>query len=217
MKTDDKISRKHHIGVAGNIGSGKTTLTQMLAEHYGWTPKYEPVMENPYLEDYYRDIKRWSFNMEIFFLKERFRDILSLAGEEKTIIQDRTIYEGVNVFVANNRKLGHLSDRDYEAYMELFSLMTDMVKYPDLLIYLRASIPHLVTNIQKRGRNCEQSIQLDYLKGLNDLYEDFIQNQYKGKVLILEVDGMDFLNNKADFKSITDRIDALLYGMFPLG
>ncbi len=204
-----------HIGIAGNIGSGKTTLTRMLAEHYGWTPQFEAVTFNPYLEDYYRDIKRWAFNMEVFFLKERFRDILQIRQSKDTIIQDRTIYEGVHVFVANNRRMGHLSDRDYEAYIELYHLMTDIVEYPDLMIYLRASIPHLVGNIQKRARECEQSIPIDYLTGLNDLYEDFIYKQYKGRVLTIEVDGLDYEHNTADFACITQRIDALLYGLFP--
>jgi len=207
---------KLHIAVAGNIGSGKTTLTKLLAEHYGWIPQFEAVSNNPYLQDYYGDIQRWSFNMEVFFLKERFRNILEIEQSPATIIQDRTIYEGVHVFVANNYKQGHLSDRDYEAYMELFGLMTDMVRYPDLMIYLRSSIPHLVSNIQKRGRDYEQAIQIDYLKGLNDLYEDFIYNKYKGKVLTIEVDNMDYLHNKTDFTSITHKIDALLYGLFPL-
>lgn len=207
---------KKHIAVAGNIGSGKTTLTELLADHYGWTPKFESVTYNPYLEDYYGDIKRWSFNMEVYFLKERFRDILEMEKSAQTFIQDRTIYEGVHVFVANNRRMGHLSDRDYEAYMELFGLMTNMVRYPDLMIYLRASVPHLVANIQKRGRDYEQTIQLEYLKGLNDLYEDFILNHYKGRVLTIEVDDIDYLHNKQDLKAITDKIDALLYGLFPL-
>lgn len=216
MHSEDKTKEKLHIAVAGNIGSGKTTLTQLLSEHYGWIPQYEAVNNNPYLQDYYSDILRWSFNMEVFFLKERFRNILEMEQSPKTFIQDRTIYEGVHVFVANNYKQGHLSDRDYEAYMELFGLMTDMVSYPDLMIYLRASIPHLVANIQKRGRDYEQSIQIDYLKGLNDLYEDFIYNKYKGKVLTIDVDNMDYLNNKQDFTFITQKIDALLFGMFPL-
>ena len=205
-----------HIGIAGNIGSGKTTLTRMLAEHYGWTPRFEAVTYNPYLDDYYKDIKRWAFNMEVFFLKERFRDIMDIRRSSDTIIQDRTIYEGVHVFVANNRRMGHLTDRDYEAYMELYHLMTDMVQYPDLMIYLRASIPHLVGNIQKRARECEQSIPIDYLSGLNNLYEDFITQQYKGRVLTIEVDGMDYEHNPADFSAITQQIDAILYGLFPL-
>ncbi len=205
-----------HIAIAGNIGCGKTTLTNLLAKHYGWLPKFEAVSYNPYLEDYYRDIPRWSFNMEVFFLKERFKDILEISRTEQTVIQDRSIYEGVYVFVANNYRMGHLSDRDYRAYMELFSLMTDIVRYPDLMIYLKASIPHLVSNIQKRGRDYEQTIQLDYLKGLNSLYDDFINHQYKGRVLTIEVDHMDYEHNPQDFKQITEKIDALLYGLFPM-
>ena len=216
MHSRDKIQEKLHIAVAGNIGSGKTTLTQLLADHYGWIPQFEAVTNNPYLQDYYDDIQRWSFNMEVYFLKERFRNILEMEQSPQTYIQDRTIYEGVHVFVANNYRQGHLSDRDYEAYMELFGLMTDIVRYPDLMIYLRASIPHLVANIQKRGRDYEQSIQIDYLKGLNDLYEDFIYNKYPGKVLTINVDNMDYLNNKQDLTQIIQKIDALLYGMFPL-
>lgn len=177
-----------HIAIAGNIGSGKTTLTRMLANHYGWTAKYEPVVDNPYLSDYYKNIKRWSFNTEVFFLKERFRHLLEIAKTEETTIQDRSIYEGVYIFAANNHRQGQLTDRDYEAYMELFRLMTSIMNYPDLMIYLKASIPHLVSNIQKRGRDCEQAMQLEYLKGINELYEEFINHQYKGRVLTVEVD-----------------------------
>src|SRR3712207_9378337 len=142
-----------HIAVAGNIGSGKTTLTTMLAKYYGWEARFEPVDYNPYLEDYYKDIPRWSFNLEVYFLKQRFRDLLEIAHAEKTIIQDRTIYEGVYVFTANNKSMGNLSDRDYQTYMELFEQMMTIVKYPDLMIYLKAEVPHLVQNIQKRGRD----------------------------------------------------------------
>ena len=152
-----------HKVIAGTIGSGKTTLTRMLANHYGWIPKYEPVMENPYLEDYYKDLKRWSFNTEVFFLKERFRHMLEINSLTETTIQDRGIYEGVYIFAANNHRQGHMTDKDYDTYMELFGLMTDIVHYPDLMIYLKASIPHLVRNIQKRGRECEQSMALEYL------------------------------------------------------
>lgn len=205
-----------HIAIAGNIGSGKTTLTRMLASHYGWVAKYEPVVDNPYLNDYYKDIKRWAFNMEVFFLKERFRHLLEIARMQETTVQDRSIYEGVYIFAANNHRQGHLNERDYEAYMELFGLMTDIVRYPDLMIYLKASIPYLVSNIQKRGRDCEQAIQLEYLKGVNDLYEDFIQNQYKGRVLTIDVDGLDFEHSEQDFGRITSQIDELLYGLFPL-
>ena len=205
-----------YIAIAGNIGSGKTTLTEMLARHYQWEPKYEQVTFNPYLDDYYKDIHRWSFPMEVFFLKERFRDILELQRQGGDIIQDRSIYEGVYVFAANNKRMGNLSDRDFETFMELFGHMTSLLRYPDLMIYLRASVPHLVNNIQKRGRDCEQAIQLEYLKGLNDLYEDFIYNRYKGKVLTVEVDDIDYQHNPRDFKDITDKIDGLLYGMFPI-
>ena len=171
-----------HIVIAGNIGSGKTTLTNMLAQHYGWTAQFEAVDYNPYLEDYYKDIPRWSFNLEIYFLKQRFKDLLDLAHSEKTIIQDRSIYEGVYVFTTNNHQMGNLSDRDFETYMELFEQMTDILRYPDLMIYLRASVPHLVANIQKRGRDYEQSMPIDYLRNLNHLYEDFIYEKYRGRL-----------------------------------
>ena len=204
-----------HIVIAGNIGSGKTTLTTMLARHYGWTPRFEPVMDNPYLEDYYHDIKRWAFNLEVYFLKERFRDILDiLANPEITTIQDRPIFEGVYVFVTNNYAKGQPSHRDFEAYMELFEQMTEIVKFPDLMIYLCAPIEHLVANIQKRGRDYEQTISLDYLKGLNAQYEDFIFNKYKGKVMVVDVNGLDYQHNQEDFMKITDKIDADIYGLF---
>ena len=203
-----------HIAIAGNIGSGKSTLTQMLAKHYGWEPRYESVDNNPYLEDYYRDIHRWSFNLEVYCLKERFRDLLAIAESQHSIIQDRTIYEGVYVFMQNNKAMGNLSDRDYETYMELFEQMMSMVRVPDLMIYLRASVPHLVANIQKRGREYEQTIQLDYLQNLNERYDDFIYNKYHGKVMTVEKDNLDFLNNPHDLAKIIDRIDANLFGLF---
>ena len=203
-----------HIAIAGNIGSGKSTLTQLLAKHYGWEPRYEAVEHNPYLEDYYRDIHRWSFNLEVYFLKERFRDLLAIAEADHTIIQDRTIYEGVYVFMQNNKAMGNLSDRDYLTYMELFEQMMSMVRVPDLMIYLRASVPHLVGNIQKRGRDYEQTIQLDYLQNLNQRYEDFIYHKYPGKVMTIEKDDLDFLNRSKDFAQIVDRIDRTLFGLF---
>ena len=197
------------------MGSGKTTLTNMLAKHYGWTPRFEAVDFNPYLEDYYKDIKRWTFNLEVYFLKQRFKDLLDIAKSEETIIQDRTIYEGVYVFTANNKAMGHLSDRDFDSYMELFEQMTEIVKTPDLMIYLRASVPHLVANIQKRGRAYEQSIPLEYLTNLNQRYEDFIFNKYPGRLLVVDVDQLDFQHNPKDFAGIIDRIDAELFGLFP--
>lgn len=203
-----------HIGVAGNIGSGKTTLTRMLAAHYGWTPKYEAITYNPYLEDYYKDIPRWSFNLEVYFLTQRFKDILEIASSDDVIIQDRTILEGVQIFVANNYDMGNLSDRDYRTYMDLFNLMMSLVKAPELLIYLKSSIPHLVSQIQKRGRDYEKSISIEYLTGLNDKYEKWISG-YSGQVLTIDADNLDFENNPEDFASVTDRIDACLYGLFP--
>ena len=203
-----------HIGIAGNIGSGKTTLTSMLAEHYGWTPKYEAVSYNPYLEDYYKDIPRWSYNLETYFLAQRFKDVLEIANSEDTIIQDRTIFEGVYIFVANNKALGNLSERDYNTFMELFQLMMSMVKLPDLLIYLKSSVPHLVSQIQKRGRDYEQSISLEYLAGLNARYDEWIAG-YKGNVLVIDADNLDFKNRPEDFYFITDKIDAALFGLFP--
>lgn len=202
-----------HIGIAGNIGSGKTVLTEMLAAHYGWTPKYEAVTYNPYLEDYYKDIRRWSYNLETYFLAQRFKDILEIASSKETVIQDRTIFEGVYIFVANNLEMGNLSQRDYDTYMELFKIMISMVKQPDLLIYIRASVPHLVAQIQKRGRDYEQSISLDYLANLNRRYEEWISD-YKGQVLIIDGDNTDFVNRPDDFNTITNRIDALLFGLF---
>lgn len=207
-------SSEMHIGIAGNIGSGKTTLTRMLSEHYGWTPKYEAVTYNPYLEDYYKDIKRWSFNLEVYFLQQRFRDVLEIASSDDVIIQDRTIFEGVYIFVANNKSMGNLSDRDYETYMDLFKLMMSLVKAPDLLIYLRSSVPHLVSQIQKRGREYEKSIELDYLEGLNNRYEQWI-SEYPGRVLVIDADGLDFQNRPEDFALITDKIDSELFGLFP--
>ncbi|MBP5500485.1 MAG: deoxynucleoside kinase [Bacteroidales bacterium] len=204
-----------HIAIAGNIGCGKTTLTNMLAHHYGWTPHFEAVDYNPYLEDYYKDIPRWSFALEVYFLKERFKDLLALATSDKTIILDRSIYEGVYVFTRNNYQMGNLSERDFETYMELFDQMTEIVRYPDLMIYLRASVSHLVTNIQRRGRDYEQSIPLDYLKNLNTLYEDFIYNRYRGKVLTIEVNELDYQHRPEDFAGIIDKIDSQLFGLFP--
>ena len=204
-----------HIVIAGNIGSGKSTLTQMLARHYGWEPRFEAVTENPYLEDYYRDLHRWSFNLEVYFLKERFRDLIAISHADHTIVQDRSIFEGVYVFMENNKAMGNLSDRDYETFMELFEQMLSIVRLPDLMIYLRASVPHLVGNIQQRGRNYEQTIQLEYLENLNRRYDDFIYNKYQGRVITIEKDPLDFQHNPKDFAQIVDRIDRTLFGLFP--
>ena len=203
-----------HIAIAGNIGSGKSTLTKLLAKHYGWEPRFEAVEDNPYLEDYYRDIHRWSFNLEVYFLKERFRDLIAISQTDHTIIQDRTIFEGVYVVMENNKAMGNLSERDYETYMELFDQMISMVRLPDLMIYLRASVPHLVNNIQQRGRDYEQTIQLEYLQNLNERYDDFIYNKYQGRVMTVEKDNLDFVHRPKDLAQIIDRIDATLFGLF---
>jgi deoxyadenosine/deoxycytidine kinase len=203
-----------HIAVAGNIGSGKTTLTNMLARHYGWEPRFEAVDYNPYLEDYYADIPRWSFALEVFFLKERFRDLLRINEAKHTIIQDRSIFEGVYVFTANNKAMGNLSDRDFDTYMELFEQMMTIVRLPDLMIYLRSSVPHLVDNIHKRGRDYEQTMPLKYLSNLNERYEEFVMQTYKGRKLVIEVDDMDYKHNPADFAAIVDKIDATMFGLF---
>ena len=202
-----------HIGIAGNIGCGKTTLTRMLAEHYGWTPKFEAVTYNPYLEDYYKDISRWSYNLETYFLAQRFKDVLEIARSKEVIVQDRTIMEGVYIFVANNKAMGNLSERDYDTYMQLFSLMMSMVREPDLLIYLKTSVPKLVEQIQLRGRDYEKSMSIEYLTNLNNLYDKWIST-YKGKVLTIEADGLDFEHRPEDISLITDKIDAQMFGLF---
>lgn len=203
-----------YIAVAGNIGSGKTTLTKMLSKHYGWKQYLEPVAENPYIDDYYKDISRWALNMEVFYLKQRFKNLLEIQHSKETVIQDRTIFEGVYVFAANNWAMGHMDERDYETYMELFESMMEVVKMPELMIYLRSSVPHLVKNIQKRGRDYEQRMPIDYLEGINRLYDDFIMNKYKGRVLVVEVDDLDFEHNPKQFGDIVDKIDAKLFGLF---
>ena len=203
-----------HIAIAGNIGSGKTTLTKMLAKRYNWSPRFEPVEHNPYLDDFYHDMSRWSFNLQIYFLNKRFKEVVEISKSDKDIIQDRTIFEGVYVFAANNRKMGNMDQRDYETYMELFESMMEVVEMPELMIYLRSSVPHLVKNIQKRGRDYEQKMPLDYLEGINNLYEDFIMNKYKGRVLVVEVDDLDFEHNPKQFGDIIDKIDAKLFGFF---
>ncbi len=186
----------------------------MLAKYYGWEPRFESVSFNPYLEDYYTDINRWAFCLETYFLKERFKDMIAVQQATHTIVQDRSIFEGVHVFVRNNYERGDLSERDYINYMELFELMKLKMKYPDLMIYLRKSVPALIAQIQKRGRDYEQTMQLDYLKGLNDKYEDFIFNQYDGRVLVIESDNLDFEKNPKDFRQVVNRVDAELFGLF---
>ena len=203
-----------HIAIAGNIGSGKTTLTKMLAAHYGWTPKFESVDYNPYLADFYADMERWSFNLQIYFLNKRFKDVVDISRCDDVIIQDRTIYEDARIFAPNLHAMGLMSTRDFESYSDLFDLMMSLVSKPDLLIYLRSSIPNLVAQIQKRGRDYESSTRIDYLTGLNKRYEDWIK-EYDGHLLIVNVDEIKFENRPEDFQVITDRIDAELFGLFP--
>lgn len=203
-----------HIAVAGNIGAGKTTLAELLAKHYKWIPHYEDVDENPYLNDFYNDMQRWSFNLQVYFLNSRFNQIIDIRKSGKTIIQDRTIYEDAEIFAPNLHAMGLMSTRDFKNYKTLFDLMVSLIQPPDLLIYLRASIPTLVNQIQKRGREYENSIRLDYLKQLNERYEKWITNYKMGKLLIINVDNLDFTVNPEDLSSIIDKIDAQIHGLF---
>lgn len=202
-----------HIAIAGNIGSGKTTLTRMLAAHYGWTPKFESVDYNPYLSDFYEDMERWSFNLQIYFLNKRFKDVVDINKCDDIVIQDRTIYEDARIFAPNLHDMGLMSSRDFENYNDLFELMMSLVGAPDLLIYLRSSIPNLISQIQKRGREYEKSIRIDYITGLNDKYERWIEG-YKHNLLILDVDRLKFENNPDNFREVTEKIDAKLFGLF---
>lgn len=202
-----------HVAIAGNIGSGKTTLTRMLAAKYGWKPRFESVDYNPYLADFYEDMERWSFNLQIYFLNKRFKDVVEISKSEDVIIQDRTIYEDARIFAPNLHGMGLMSTRDFENYSDLFYLMMSLVNPPDLLIYLRSSIPNLVSQIQKRGREYEKSIRIDYITGLNERYENWIKD-YKSRLLILDVDRLKFESNPEDFSEICDKIDAELFGLF---
>ena len=203
-----------HIAIAGNIGSGKTTLTRMLAARYGWTPKYESVDFNPYLSDFYEDMSRWSFNLQIYFLNKRFKDVVEISKTDDVIIQDRTIYEDARIFASNLHDMGLMSSRDFETYSDLFDLMMSLVKMPDLLIYLKSSIPNLVSQIQKRGREYEKTIRIDYLTGLNNKYENWIKD-YKGHLLVIDADRYKFGNKEEDFEAVTSMIDSELFGLFP--
>ncbi len=203
-----------HIAIAGNIGSGKTTLTKLLSKHYNWEAKYEEVENNPYLSDFYNDMQRWSFNLQVYFLKERFKGIVDIQRESSSVIQDRTIYEDARIFAPNLHSMGLMSTRDFENYNSLFNLMLSLVKGPDLLIYLRSSIPNLVSQIHKRGRDYESGIRIDYLSGLNERYEKWISEYKDGKVLIVDVDDVKYEDRPEDLSLVIDRIDAQLYGLF---
>ncbi|MBO6296320.1 MAG: deoxynucleoside kinase [Prevotella sp.] len=202
-----------HIAVAGNIGSGKTTLTRMLSQRYGWTPRYEPVDNNPYLDDFYADMPRWSFNLQIYFLNKRFQEVVEISKSTDTIIQDRTIFEDARIFAPNLHGMGMMSDRDFDNYNDLFELMISLVKLPDLMIYIRSTVPNLISQIQKRGREYERSIRIDYLAGLNERYENWIKT-YEGNLIIIDGDNTKFESNVQDFQTITDMIDGRLYGLF---
>lgn len=204
-----------HIAIAGNIGSGKTTLTRMLAARYGWTPKYESVDFNPYLSDFYDDMSRWSFNLQIYFLNKRFKDVVDISKNSETIIQDRTIYEDAKIFAPNLHDMGLMSSRDFDTYSELFDLMMSLVKMPDPA-HLSQVFPsiNLVSQIQKRGREYEKTIRIDYLTGLNERYDKWIDS-YKGHLLVIDADKYKFGNKEEDFEAVTDMIDSELFGLFP--
>ena len=202
-----------HIAIAGNIGSGKTTLTRLLAKHFGWTPHFEEVDHNPYLDSFYEDMQRWSFNIQIFFLNSRFRQVIEIRNSGKDVIQDHTIYEDAMIFAPNLYSMGLMESRDFENYKSLFELMTKFLQPPDLLIYLRASVPTLIRQIAKRNRDFEQSIRLDYLSNLNDRYEEWISGYKEGKLLIIESDNLE-LENPEDLGSIVEKIEAKLNGLF---
>jgi len=203
-----------HVAIAGNIGSGKTTLTRLLSKHYNWKAHYEDVEDNPYLDDFYNQMERWSFNLQIYFLNSRFRQILDIKKSGKSIIQDRTIYEDAYIFAPNLHAMGLMTNRDFENYKSLFELMESVTEGPDLLIYLRSSIPNLVNQIHKRGRDYENSISIDYLSRLNERYEAWIHNYDKGNLLIIDVDELDFVDNPEHLGSIINRIDAEINGLF---
>jgi len=203
-----------HIAVAGNIGSGKTTLTALLAKHYKWEPHYEDVDDNPYLNDFYQDMQRWSFNLQIYFLNSRFNQILDIRKSGKEVIQDRTIYEDAYIFAPNLHSMGLMTTRDFENYFTLFNLVSSLIEPPDLLIYLRASIPTLVNQIQIRGRKYENTIRLDYLKRLNERYEAWVDSYNLGKLLIVDADNHNFPDNSEDLSKVIDKINAELHGLF---
>ncbi len=203
-----------HIAICGNIGSGKTTLTEKLAKHYGWNALFESVDHNPYLRDFYEDMTRWAFHLQIYFLNSRFKQVNEIRESERTIIQDRTIYEDAYIFAANLRKSGHMTERDYQCYFDSFTSMISFVKPPDILIYLKADIPKLVQQIEKRGRDFEYSIRLDYLKNLNEHYQNWIGNYKLGKLLIIDVNNLDFVERVEDFSFIVNKIDLELNSLF---
>ena len=204
-----------HIAVAGNIGSGKTTLTKLLAKQFNWIAEFENIDENPYLTSFYEDMQRWSFNLQVFFLNIRIRQVVEIRKKKKSVIQDRTIFEDAYIFAPNLHEMGLMASRDFENYMSLFDLVNSFIQPPDLLIYLKASTSTLVSQIQKRGRKYESSIRLDYLQSLNDRYEKWANSYNQGKILIIDVDTCNFSDNKEDFGNVIDQVNAELFGLFP--
>ena len=209
-----KIKKPKHIAIAGNIGAGKTTLTEMLSKHYRWIPHFEDVDQNPYLFDFYEDMPRWSFNLQIFFLNSRLTQLLDISRGTETVIQDRTIYEDAHIFAPNLHEMGLMSKRDFENYFDFFQTLKQMVQPPDLLIYLQASVPTLVGQIQKRGREYEENIRLDYLKRLNEYYNKWIEGYKEGPLLVVNVDSNKFAENDEHFGEIISKIDAQIFGLF---
>jgi deoxyadenosine/deoxycytidine kinase len=207
-------STPKHIAIAGNIGAGKTTLTTMLARHFKWTPQFEDVDHNPYLVDFYEDMPRWSFNLQIYFLNSRLKQLTDIRSGAETVIQDRTIYEDAYIFAPNLYEMGLMTKRDFENYASFFQTLKKMVNPPDLLIYLKASIPKLVDQIQKRGRDYEENIRLDYLKRLNEFYNKWIDQYTDGPLLIIDIDNTNFAEKDEDFASVVQRIDAQIHGLF---
>lgn len=203
-----------HIAIAGNIGGGKTSLTELLAQHYKWEAHFEEVIDNPYLDDFYNHMERWSFNLQIFFLKSRFAQLIAIHEEKKNVIQDRTIYEDAHIFAPNLHAMGLMTKRDFDNYISLFEMMENLIQGPDVMVYLRSTVPNLVNKIQKRGRSYENSISIDYLSRLNERYEAWISKYDKSKLLIIDVDSLDFVNNKEDLGAIIERLDAEINGLF---
>jgi len=209
-----KQQKPKHIAVSGNIGAGKTTLTELLSKHYRWIPQFEDVDNNPYLMDFYDDMPRWSFNLQIYFLNSRLKQLLEIQNGTETVIQDRTIYEDANIFAPNLHDMGLMSQRDFDNYYHFFQTLKSMVQPPDLLIYLKASVPTLVGQIQKRGREYEENIRLDYLKKLNILYEKWIEGYNEGKLLVIDVDKNKFPENDEDLGEVISKVDGMLFGLF---